>query len=214
WVPPHYVWTPCGCVFCDGYWDYTLRDRGLLFAPVCWPRRPAVVVSWTYTPTYVVHHDCLYGCLFVRPGCRSYCFGDYFGPVYERSGYTAWVNITVGRGCYDPLFSYHAVQYRGDPWERDVRALYVGRARGTLAPPPRTLVQQTTVVNNITNVTNVTNVTQVNNVKNVTVLSPLNQANAQGVRLAPVAREERQREQKAAAELRQAAQARQKAETA
>ena len=100
------------------------------------------------------------------------------------------MNVTVGRGCYDPLFSFHAVHYRNDPWERDVRALYVGRARGTIAPPPRTLVQQTQVVNNITNVTNVTNVTNttVNNVRNVTVVSPLNQASGQGVRLARVAR--------------------------
>ena len=34
WVPSHYVWTPCGYVFVGGYWDYSLRDRGLLFAPV------------------------------------------------------------------------------------------------------------------------------------------------------------------------------------
>src|SRR5262249_4194811 len=34
WMPAHYVWTPSGCVFSDGYWDYSLRRRGLLFAPV------------------------------------------------------------------------------------------------------------------------------------------------------------------------------------
>src|SRR5262249_3875557 len=34
WIPGHYVWTPAGYVFIDGYWDYTLEDRGLLFAPV------------------------------------------------------------------------------------------------------------------------------------------------------------------------------------
>src|SRR2546422_528661 len=35
WVPCHYAWTPAGCVFVEGYWDYPLHRRGLLFAPVC-----------------------------------------------------------------------------------------------------------------------------------------------------------------------------------
>src|SRR5262249_23704527 len=25
WIPAHYVWTPCGYVFVEGYWDYILR---------------------------------------------------------------------------------------------------------------------------------------------------------------------------------------------
>src|SRR5258707_896509 len=28
WMPAHYVWTPVGYVFVDGYWDYPLADRG------------------------------------------------------------------------------------------------------------------------------------------------------------------------------------------
>src|SRR5437763_31716 len=34
WNPAHYLWTPGGYVFVDGYWDYPLEDRGLIFAPV------------------------------------------------------------------------------------------------------------------------------------------------------------------------------------
>ena len=30
WVPARYVWTPGGCVFVDGYWDYVLALRGVL----------------------------------------------------------------------------------------------------------------------------------------------------------------------------------------
>src|SRR5262245_33508853 len=34
WVPDRYEWTPTGCVFVEGYWDYPLSGRGLLFTPV------------------------------------------------------------------------------------------------------------------------------------------------------------------------------------
>src|SRR5262245_4951292 len=34
WMAPRYIWTPAGFIFVEGYWDYPLEDRGLLFAPV------------------------------------------------------------------------------------------------------------------------------------------------------------------------------------
>ena len=34
WIPAHYVWAPRGYVFVDGYWDYSVARRGVLFAPV------------------------------------------------------------------------------------------------------------------------------------------------------------------------------------
>lgn len=34
WVPARYVWTPAGYLFVDGYFDYELAQRGVLFAPV------------------------------------------------------------------------------------------------------------------------------------------------------------------------------------
>ena len=36
--PPRYCWTPGGCVFTEGYWDYDLADRGVLCAPVSFTR--------------------------------------------------------------------------------------------------------------------------------------------------------------------------------
>jgi hypothetical protein len=166
WVPAHYVWTPCGCVFVAGYWDYPLRDRGLLFAPVCFERRVWLEPHYVYTPTCVVYDDCLMGALFVRPSCGHYYFGDYFEPRYRGLGFTAWVDFRIGRSCADPLFSFYACNHAADPvWERDLRGLYAGRFRGDIAPPPRTLVQQNTVIQNITVRKNVTNIT---NVKNVT----------------------------------------------
>ncbi|MBY0523160.1 MAG: hypothetical protein K2R98_07160 [Gemmataceae bacterium] len=221
WVPAHYVWSPCGYVFVDGYWDYTLRERGLLFAPVCIDvavyRRPGFV----YCPTYVVHDECLVGALFVRPGFRCYYFGDYYEPVHRRCGYVAWCDVRVG--CGDPLFSYYRWNNRNDTrWEVSLRATYVGRYNGEVARPPRTLVQQNTVVKNITinnnttvNNVNVNNTTvnNVNNVKNVTMIGSLNQVDKNVVKLQPVAPERRQEERKAAQQLVQASKQRGQTET-
>ena len=214
WVPAHYVWSPCGYVFVDGYWDYTLRERGLLFAPVAVNltvvRRP----GWCYRPRYVIQDDCLTAALFVRPGCSTYYFGDYFEVSHRRAGYVAWNEVRVGHYHCDPLFSYYRVSYRSTPgWEVSLRASYVGRYNGEIARPPRTLVQQNTVVNNITvnNITN--NTTIVNNVGNKTVnvnngtmLTSLKQVEKKGgVALKPVTAEARVSEAVAAKEVVKAA---------
>jgi WXXGXW repeat (2 copies) len=202
WVPAHYVWTPCGFVFVAGYWDLPLADRGLLFAPVYLTPRVYAASGFCWTPCYVVREECLYGALFVRPACGHYYFGDYFGARYERAGYTTWVDFRIGRGCRDPLFSFYAAEHRSTPgWERDLAGVYSSRRSGDLAVPPRTLVEQETIVRNGNRVTSV---------RNVTVLAPL--GDPQGARLQAVAREERLQEQKAARQLQETARQRHLAE--
>lgn len=194
WVPARYHWTPAGYVFCDGFWDHPIATRGVLFAPVVFARpvRPAYV----YTPVYVVSEPALVGALFVRRGYSHYYFGDYYDARYATVGYSAWcgtytrTGFTVGFGVgrswgYDPLWSYYSVTYRDTPtWHRGVGDLYHGRYRGDLVRPPTTLVQQNTVINNVTktNVTNVTNnITVINgmptvnnrDVSNVAMVAPL-----------------------------------------
>src|SRR5204862_2643904 len=100
-------------------------------------------------------------------------------------------------------------QYAGDRnWDSNLRTLYAARYRGDAPRPPQTLVQQTTVINNITN----NNVTNVTNVKNVTALTPLAQVAQSNVRLAPVNRDERLRHAKSAQQLSQVAVQRRTAE--
>jgi hypothetical protein len=184
WVPAHYVWTPCGCVFVEGYWDYTLRDRGLLFAPVRLDFRVCFRPRWFYRPSFVVYDNCLYGALFIRPGFSCYYFGDYFDVAYRRAGFVSWVDFRMGRGGFDPLFTYYRWQNRGDRrWEVDLRGLYVARFNGTAPRPPRTFVQQTTLIQNLAVTKNVTHVT------NVTVVAPLSQVNRSVVKLQPVPKE-------------------------
>ena len=47
--------------------------------------------SFRYTPAFVVSTELLTNALFCGgPSCRSYYFGDYFGPTYSKAGYIAW----------------------------------------------------------------------------------------------------------------------------
>ena len=84
WVPARYVWTPAGYVFVDGYWDYELAQRGVLFAPVSF-RRGFHGWGFTYTPSVVLNTDLLTDYLFVNGPCGCYCFGDYFGADCART---------------------------------------------------------------------------------------------------------------------------------
>lgn len=178
WVPAHWRWTPVGFVFVDGYWDFPLANRGVLYAPVAFTQPVFVQPSFVFTPAYVVSEPCMVGALFVRRGWGCYYFGDYFAPRYTTVGFSAWCGTVGGGGGfaigfgvgrtwgYDPLWSYYSCAYRNNPgWAVGVSGLYGGRFAGTVARPPVTLVQQNTVINNITNV-NVRNVTN-----NVTVVN-------------------------------------------
>src|SRR5262249_51241877 len=82
WVPARYCWTPSGCVFVSGYWDYPLEARGLLFAPVCFTRPLWQTPGWCYRPSYAVGCGPLLSALFVRPHWGHYYFGDYYGDAY------------------------------------------------------------------------------------------------------------------------------------
>ena len=169
WIPACYRWTPAGYVFIEGYWDYPLARRGLLFAPVWIDRRICYRPRWFYSPTIAIYDDALYGALFVRPGCSHYFFGDYFEARFTRIGYRSWFSVSFGRGfTYDPLWSYYEIHYRRDPfWAPAIREVYMARYAGHLPRPPVTVINQ---VNNIT-VNNVTKVNNINIINNPTIVN-------------------------------------------
>lgn len=239
WVPARWCWTPAGYVFVDGYWDYPLASRGVLYAPVAFTRPVYVQPAFVYTPAYVVSEPCMVGALFVRRGWGCYFFGDYFAPRYTTLGFNAWcgtvgprggfsIGFGVGRSWgYDPLWSYYSVAYRNTPgWSVAVAGLYGGRFAGTIARPPVTLVQQNTIINNITNVnvTNVTNnVTVVNknirvnntNVTDVAMLAPARVVKdlQPEARVQPISAQVRNEQARTARQIREVAAQRQKLET-
>jgi hypothetical protein len=145
WTPPSYRWTPAGWAFVDGFWDYPLANRGLLFAPVAFEQPLWQTPGWYYRPQFVVGLNGLLGSLFVRPGYGFYYFGDYYDPFYARLGFYPW--HAYGRRYYDPLFTYYHWYNRGNRgWYAGLHNTYLGRRDGTLPRPPRTFAQQTAQV--------------------------------------------------------------------
>ena len=129
WVPAHYRWTPLGYVFVDGYWDYPLATRGVLFAPVVFRAAGLRQPAFVYTPAYVVSEPCMVGALFVRRGYGGYYFGDYFDPRYATVGLHRVVRHRRPRGGVR-----HRLRRRPHVGLRPAVELLLGRA--TAAPPP------------------------------------------------------------------------------
>jgi hypothetical protein len=169
WVPPRYVWTPAGCLFLPGYWDYPLETRGLLFAPVVFYRPIWRVAGWSFCPRWVIEPAPLLGCLFLGPQASSYWFGDCFALAGPRRLFTLWIDL--GPRGYDPLWTYYRFTCGQDPaWLPGLRQLYLDRLAGRVPRPPRTLIQQNTFVQNTT--TNNINKTNIININNSTPSAP------------------------------------------
>jgi hypothetical protein len=50
YVQPQYYETPGGCIYVNGYWDYPLANRGLLFAPVIFTQPLWTTPGWFFRP--------------------------------------------------------------------------------------------------------------------------------------------------------------------
>src|SRR5205085_115550 len=139
WVPGY--WTQADgrwqwvSGFWDGYRDYPLDNRGLLFAPVCFNGTPWTNPGWCYRPSYCVGLGGLLSSLWVGPSRGCYFFGDHFGPRYRGLGFTPW--YSYGRGYANPLFGYYRWANRGNPgWYSGLAGTYRGgRARASLVQP-------------------------------------------------------------------------------
>jgi hypothetical protein len=198
WNPAHYVWSPGGFIFVDGYWDYAVENRGLLFAPVYVAPAFRTQPSFVYRPLLVVLDTFLLTALFERPYYAHYYFGDYYDARYSRLGFVPWTEARFGRYVEDPLFTYYRRQHHDNPnWARETRDLYTMRRTNPTARPPRTLVQQQQIVQNIQNRTvNVTNINQ------VTAVTPITRVDNNVKRLQAVPQPQHQEFRKTATQFR------------
>ncbi|MEX2560295.1 MAG: hypothetical protein WD403_10295, partial [Pirellulales bacterium] len=159
WMPAHYVWSPSGCVYVAGYWDYPVRRRGLLFAPVRFVHPVYARPGFRLVPRTLINTALLITHFFARPGYGHYYFGDYYAPTYYRRGIYPWY-LYQNRGFgYDPLFWYYSSVYRGGygAWGNVVRDRYRYFSSNRDFRPPRTFRDQNSLVQRAGDV-NITNI--------------------------------------------------------
>ncbi|HEY3242431.1 MAG TPA: YXWGXW repeat-containing protein [Phycisphaerae bacterium] len=142
WVPDHYVWAPRGYVFVEGYWDYAVGRRGVLFAPVYFDARVRARPSFSYSPATVIDLAVFTDHLFVRPRYQHYYFGDYYAPSYQDAGIYASFSFH-NDNSYDPIYAQQRWQHRSDrDWAQRVLTDFTNRRDHEEARPPRTLAIQ------------------------------------------------------------------------
>ncbi len=140
WIPSHYVWTPRGYVFVKGYWDYQLNRRGVLFAPVYFPRPVYKRLGYSYSVRIVVDIDNLQFNLFTAPRYRHYYFGDYYDIHYVEAGIYPWFECERRHTWYDPIYQHNRWYSRktDSHWEEHQRNHYDDRRANKDLRPPRT----------------------------------------------------------------------------
>lgn len=108
WIPSRYVWTPRGCVYRRGYWDYEFEKRGTVFAPVAFADNRHFHDSYRYRPDYCIDTGAnFFVHLFFRDNCSQYYFGDYYEQQINNNHYHSWVNRRNLHDQYDPLMAHY-----------------------------------------------------------------------------------------------------------
>ena len=108
WIPARYVWTPRGCIYRPGYWDYEFAYRGTVFAPVYFQRPIYRVSRFRYCPSYSINTGAdFFVHLFVRRNCNHYYFGNWYGRNRGAFGYRPWVSPASHFRHYDPLLAHY-----------------------------------------------------------------------------------------------------------
>jgi hypothetical protein len=143
WIPAHYVWAPRGYVFVEGYWDYSIGRRGVLFAPVYFHAGVYAQPGFSYSPATVIDLGVFASHLFMRPQYQHYYFGDYYATDYRSAGFLPWFSINSGHFGYDPIYAHQRWQHRQDGgWEHRQQADFENRRDHENLRPPRTWSNQ------------------------------------------------------------------------
>jgi hypothetical protein len=143
WIPAQYVWTPRGHIFIGGYWDHPVEHRGVIFAPVYFEPAYYARHDYYYSPRIVISLSVFSGDLFLRPRYHHYYFGDYYGDHYDHGGFYASFSFGSHYRGYDPIYSHHRWEHRGDrEWEHHASNSYQDRRDHESSRPPRTWAEQ------------------------------------------------------------------------
>jgi hypothetical protein len=115
WIPNHYCYTSQGSIYVNGYWDYPLARRGLLYAPVYWRAGyGGWYVGAHYHPRSIINTGLLIASMFVHHHHGHYYYGYGAGPTphwlhgWGLHGYNRWGYYGGSRHKrYDPLWAHY-----------------------------------------------------------------------------------------------------------
>ncbi len=138
WTPNYYTWTPRGVIFCGGYWDYPVGNRGVLFAPVLFHNRIYAQPGFRYTPSAAILASRLLLHLFVGPRWNHYYYGNYYGDIGRNFGLSPWI------GYRSPLLNYYSWHFgrQNVPYLSRMQSWYQYQDRNPGVRPPITYRQQ------------------------------------------------------------------------
>ncbi len=140
WVytPMHYNWTPRGYVYVNGYWDYPIADRGVLFAPVYFSELIYRESTFQYSPNVLIDVGGLTHNLFRYPRYNHYVFGDYYGNESAQLGIVPWFQLSVGHQGYDPIYQHQRWEHGGNDsnWSEKLQDDYQRRKENVESRPP------------------------------------------------------------------------------
>lgn len=143
WIPARYVWTSRGYVFVDGYFDYNVDRRGVLYAPVYFRPNAYTQPSFQYSPATIINPNVFVNHLFLRPNYGHYYFGDYYAANYLNQGYSPWFSFHNNHSGYDPFYVQQQWQHRSDrQWQNRMEAEYIRSKDNERNRPPRDLKSQ------------------------------------------------------------------------
>ena len=114
WIPARYIWTPRGCIYRPGYWDFEFDVRGVVFAPVRFRNHHYRANDFYFQPNHCVNTGAnFFVHFFVRPNCNHYFFGNWYGQSFVSTGFRPWIHPRSHRRNYDPLLAhYNCSRYR------------------------------------------------------------------------------------------------------
>ncbi|HMP16865.1 MAG TPA: YXWGXW repeat-containing protein, partial [Gemmatales bacterium] len=142
WMPGQYVYTGNGYRFVNGYWDYCLEDRGLLFAPVTFTSPLWLNPGWAFRPCFGINIGFgggwgwgwggFYNNLYMGPGFGNFWFGNFCNPWCWGAGFRPWC-WNGARGFANPIFNHYCWLNRGNPgWRNNVQQTFAARQFGVI----------------------------------------------------------------------------------
>ncbi|MEM7474171.1 MAG: hypothetical protein AAF483_04205 [Planctomycetota bacterium] len=112
WQPSCYANTAQGHVYVSGYWDYEPTVRGVPFASVYLPPTTYQNAQFRYVPAFpVARSAALLLNLFVRPGYRSFYYGDLYSNRFASYGLQPWYLGSANNLARPSLVNYYQWKY-------------------------------------------------------------------------------------------------------